>query len=126
MSKCQRCSESMPSEYEYATCPKCREKERLRIANKREEKRELEIQQGNINAGLKKVKHYEDEEDAIIYRFPIVSNDCIEYRRQLIGLDEREPLFFDFHHCEPCRKFYALVHGFSVEGVDLWQSSERQ
>ena len=65
-----------------------------------------------------------DEDDSLIYYVPLTSDDCLTCRRQLLGLDKKDSLFCGFHHsnCSSCQRFYSLVYGGKIQGVNLWDS----
>lgn len=65
-----------------------------------------------------------DEDEQLILVVPATSPDCIDCRRQLLGLDKKDSLFVGIHHsnCPSCQKFYSLVFTGRISGVDLWSS----
>lgn len=65
-----------------------------------------------------------DEDEALISYVPLTSDDCLTVRRMMLGLDKKDSLFVGIHHshCESCQKFYSLVYGGKIQGVNLWDS----
>lgn len=69
-----------------------------------------------------------DEDENLIYSFPVVSDDCVRYRRMLIGLEAQDSIFMGIehgsHNCKFCAQVYALVGGGikGLKGIDLFNS----
>ena len=68
------------------------------------------------------------EYEALIYKTPLRNENCLAYRRQMMRLEDREPIFCASHNvnCSAClawmnEVYYPLFKGMSM-GVDLFNS----